>query len=315
MKIVILDRATLGFDIDISIFNSFGEVISYDITFSNQIKDRIKDANILITNKVVISKDLMQNSSLELICVSATGTNNIDLEYAKTKNIKVKNVVDYSTSSVVQLSFAMILHFVQKLNYYKMYVDNGKWVKSAIFTHLDKPFYELDNKKIGIIGLGNIGLNLAKKLTAFDCEIMYYSTSGKNNNSDYKRVQLLELVENSDIISVHCPLNENTKNLLNYENLSKMKDGVILLNLGRGGIINELDLAKLLDEKEIYCGVDVVSKEPIEKTNPLLNVINKERLILTPHIAWSSIEARKRLILAVANNIETFMKNKQCKEL
>ena len=309
MKIVILDRATFGFDIDISIFNSFGEVISYDITFSNQTKDRIKEADILITNKVVISKDLMEDSSLQLICVSATGTNNIDLEYAKNKNIEVKNVIDYSTSSVVQLSFAMILHFVQKLNYYKTYVDDGKWAKSAIFTHLSKPFYELDNKKVGIIGLGNIGLNLAKKLSAFDCEIMYYSTSGKNNNSNYRKVELLELLENSDIISVHCPLNENTKNLLNYKNMTKMKDGAILLNLGRGGIINELDLAKLIDDKEIYCGVDVVSKEPIEKTNPLLNVRNKERLVLTPHIAWSSIEARKRLILAVAHNIETFLES------
>lgn len=307
MKIVILDRATLGFDIDVDIFKTLGEVTSYDVTFQNQTKNRVKDADIVITNKVVISKEIMDASNLKLICISATGTNNVDLEYAKEKNIEVKNVAGYSSSSVVQLSFAMIFHFVQKLNYYKNYVDEGKWQKSAIFTHIDKPFYELDKKRVGIIGLGDIGLNLAKKATAFDCDVVYYSTSGKNNNSDYKRVELDELLQTSDIVSIHCPLNENTQNLLNFENMNKMKDGSILLNLGRGGIINEEDLAKVIDSKEIYCGIDVVSKEPIEESNPLLKVKNKDRLVLTPHVGWASIEARKRLISMVANNIKEFI--------
>ncbi|MFA9373412.1 MAG: D-2-hydroxyacid dehydrogenase [Poseidonibacter sp.] len=307
MKIVILDRATLGFDIDVDIFKTLGEVTSYDVTFQNQTKNRVKDADIVITNKVVISKEIMDASNLKLICISATGTNNVDLEYAKEKNIEVKNVAGYSSSSVVQLSFAMIFHFVQKLNYYKNYVDEGKWQKSAIFTHIDKPFYELDKKRVGIIGLGDIGLNLAKKAAAFDCDVVYYSTSGKNNNSDYKRVELDELLQTSDIVSIHCPLNENTQNLLNFENMNKMKDGSILLNLGRGGIINEEDLAKVIDLKEIYCGIDVVSKEPIEESNPLLKVKNKDRLVLTPHVGWASIEARKRLIHMVANNIKEFI--------
>lgn len=307
MKIVILDRATLGFDMDVSIFETLGEVTSYDVTFANQTKDRIKDADIVLTNKVFVGKEELSNSKVKLVAITATGMNNVDLDYAKENNIEVKNVAGYSTNSVVQVSFSMIFHFISKLDYYKSYVDDGKWGKSAIFTHIDKPFFELDGKRVGVIGLGDIGSNMAKKAAAFDCEVVYYSTSGKNNNSLYKRVELDELLKTCDIISIHCPLNEQTKDLLNYENMKTMKDRAILLNLGRGGIINEEDLSKILDEKEIYAGIDVVSKEPIAKENLLLSVKNKQRLVLTPHIGWASIEARKKLIKLVANNIEEFI--------
>jgi len=309
MNIVILDRATLGFDIDVSIFSKFGNVTSYDMTKEDETMQRVKDAHIVLTNKVVISKNEMDNANnLKLICITATGMNNVDLEYAKQKNIVVKNVAGYSTSSVTQVAFSMILYFVSKLNYYKNYVDEGNWQKSEIFTHIDVPFYELDSKRVGIIGLGEIGRNFAKKAKAFDCEVVYYSTSGKNSNSEYKSVSLDELLKTSDIISVHAPLNNQTTNLLKYENMKNIKDGAILLNLGRGGIINEEDLAKIIDEKEIYCGIDVVSKEPIEENNPLLKVKNKNRLVLTPHIGWASIEARTRLVSMVAKNIEEFLK-------
>ena len=307
MKIVILDRATLGFDIDISVFETLGEVKSYDITKPNETIERLQDADIVITNKVVISKEVMDSSNLKFICISATGMNNVDLEYAKQKNIEVKNVAGYSSSSVVQVAFSMIFYFVQKLDYYKKYVDEGNWQKSQIFTHIDKPFFELDGKKVGIIGLGDIGRNFAKKAEAFDCEVVYFSTSGKNSNSEYKRVELDELLKTCDIISIHCPLTENTKDLLNYENMKNIKDGAILLNLGRGGIINEADLAKIIDEKEIYCGIDVVCVEPILEDNPLLKVKNKDRLLLTPHIGWASIEARNKLVQMVANNIRDFL--------
>ncbi len=310
MQIVILDRATLGFDIDVNIFSKFGNVTSYDSTKENETAQRVKNADIVLTNKVVIGKNEMDNSNIKLICITATGMNNVDLEYAKEKNIAVKNVAGYSTSSVVQVGFSMILYFVQKLNYYKKYVDEGNWQKNELFTHIDEPFFELDKKRVGIIGLGEIGRNFAKKAKAFDCEVVYYSTSGKNSNSEYKSISLEELLKTSDIISIHAPLNENTKNLLTYENMKNMKDGAILLNLGRGGIINENDLAKLIDEKEIYCGIDVVSKEPIEESNPLLKVKNKNRLLLTPHIGWASIEARTRLVNMVAKNIEDFIDGK-----
>lgn len=310
MQIVILDRATLGFDIDVNIFSKFGNVTSYDSTKENETTQRVKNADIVLTNKVVIGKNEIDNSNIKLICITATGMNNVDLEYAKEKNIAVKNVAGYSTSSVVQVGFSMILYFVQKLNYYKKYVDEGNWQKNELFTHIDEPFFELDKKRVGIIGLGEIGRNFAKKAKAFDCEVVYYSTSGKNSNSEYKSISLEELLKTSDIISIHAPLNENTKNLLTYENMKNMKDGAILLNLGRGGIINESDLAKLIDEKEIYCGIDVVSKEPIEESNPLLKVKNKNRLLLTPHIGWASIEARTRLVNMVAKNIEDFIDGK-----
>jgi lactate dehydrogenase-like 2-hydroxyacid dehydrogenase len=307
MKIVILDRATLGSDINIDIFKEFGELVSYDKTSENETKQRVKDADIVITNKVVLKKEQIDDSAIKLICITATGTDNVDLEYAKTKNIVVKNVADYSTSSVVQVAFAMIFYFVQKLNYYKDYVNNGEWEKSPAFTHIDEIFFELDNKRVGVIGFGNIGENLAKKAQAFDCEVVYYSTSGRNSNSNYKRVELDELLQTSDIISIHCPLNDDTRNLLTYENMKNIKEGAILLNLGRGGIINEDDLAKLIDEKEIYCGIDVVSKEPIQSSNPLLKVKNKDRLLLTPHIGWGSSESRNRLIKKVAQNIKDFL--------
>lgn len=308
MQIVILDRATFGFDIDVTAFSKFGSVTSYDTTKADETIKRIKNADIVITNKVVIGKDEIDNSNLKLICVAATGMNNIDLKYAKEKNIVVKNVAGYSTSSVVQVAFSMILYFVQKLNYYKKYVDEGNWQKSPIPMHIDKPFMELDFKRVGIIGLGTIGHDFAKKVQAFNCEVVYYSTSGKNSDNEYKQVSLDELLKTSDIISIHAPLNDDTKNLLTYKNMKNIKDGAILLNLGRGGIINEVDLAKLIDEKEIYCGIDVVSVEPILESNPLLKVKNKDRLLLTPHIAWSSIEARNRLVSLIAKNIEAFLK-------
>lgn len=304
MKIVILDRATLGFDISVDIFSKFGEVVSYDMTKNDETKQRIKDADIVLTNKVVIGRNEMDDSRVKLICITATGMNNVDLEYAKQKNIQVKNVAGYSTSSVVQVAFSMIFQIVTKLNYYKNYVDEGNWQKSNIFTHIDKPFFELDNKRVGVIGLGEIGRDFAKKASAFNCEVVYYSTSGKNSNGDYMQVSLDELLKTSDIISIHAPLNENTKNLLTYENMKNIKEGAILLNLGRGGIINESDLAKIIDEKEIYCGIDVVSVEPILEENPLLKVLNKNRLLLTPHIGWASVEARNRLVKMVAKNIE-----------
>ncbi|MCT7566670.1 hypothetical protein N5T96_10005 [Aliarcobacter butzleri] len=194
MQIVILDRATLGFDIDVNIFSKFGNVTSYDSTKENETAQRVKNADIVLTNKVVIGKNEIDNSNIKLICITATGMNNVDLEYAKEKNIAVKNVAGYSTSSVVQVGFSMILYFVQKLNYYKKYVDEGNWQKNELFTHIDEPFFELDKKRVGIIGLGEIGRNFAKKAKAFDCEVVYYSTSGKNSNSEYKSISLEELL-------------------------------------------------------------------------------------------------------------------------
>jgi glycerate dehydrogenase len=304
MKIVFLDFKTLG-DVNIDKFNDFGEVEVYQTTTYEQTIDRIKDADIIITNKVVIDSYMMDNSNLKLICVAATGMNNIDLEYAKDKAIEVKNVAGYSTNSVVSQTFAIYFHLAHSNNYYDDFGKNS-WSSNDIFTHHTKDFFELENKKWGIIGLGEIGRGVAKVADAFGCEVCYYSTSGANNNSDYQRVKLDELMSSCDIISIHSPLNSQTDNLITYDKLSLMKSSAIILNLGRGGIINENDLAKAIDDEVVYkAGTDVTAKEPIPKDNPLLHTENKDRLFITPHIAWASVEARARLVEMIYQNISS----------
>lgn len=308
MKIVFLDTKTLGKDINLDKFNSLGEVVKYETTKPNETLTRVQNCDVVVTNKVLVSKEIIEQSKFKLICITATGTNNIDLEAAQKANITVKNVSDYSTSSVSQVTFTLVLELIQKISYYKEYVDSLQWSRSNLFTHIDKPFFELKNKKWGIIGLGNIGKEVAKIATAFGCEVNYYSTSGKNLNTDYNNISLEELLKTSDVISIHSPLNESTYNLINKTNLDLLKEDMILVNVGRGGIINEEDLAKKLDSnKSLYCGLDVVEKEPIEETNPLFKIKNKERLILTPHIAWASIEARRTLMNKVFDNIKSFV--------
>ncbi len=307
MKIVFLDRLTLGADISLAGFEEFGEVVTYDTTTAKQTQKRVKDADIVVTNKVVIDKDIMDNSCIKLICVAATGTNNIDLKHAASKNIEVKNVAGYSTASVSQLTFSIVLQFMQKLEYYNNYVREGNWEKSPIFTNLDQPFHELENKKWGIIGLGDIGKKVATIADSFGCKVSYYSTSGKNFDTNYVRIGLDELLSTSDIISIHCPLNDATENLIGISELLLMKDKAILLNLGRGGIINEKDLAEVIDSKELYCGIDTVSKEPIDANSPLRKIKNIDRLILTPHIGWASVESRNRLINGVISNIKEYV--------
>jgi len=303
MKLVFLDALTLG-DIDLSSFEKFGEVKIYQTTNKNETIDRIKDADIVLTNKVIIDKYVIDNSSIKMVQILATGMNNVDLEYAKQNGIFVKNVAGYSTNSVAQLTFAMVLNIMNKINYYDNYSKNS-YSQSEIFTHIID-FNELNGKVWGIIGLGEIGKKVAKIAETFGCKIVYYSTSGKNNNSDYKRVELDEVLK-SDIISIHAPLNDNTKNLLNKNNLNLIKEKAILINMGRGGIVNEKDLAEIIDKNQFFAGFDVFTKEPISKDNPLLNVKN---ILLTPHIAWASVEAREKLVKLAYKNVEDFINGK-----
>ncbi|WP_417332308.1 D-2-hydroxyacid dehydrogenase [Halarcobacter sp.] len=308
MKIVFLDTKTLGNDISLDKFETLGEVIKYETTNPRETLQRVQDCDVVVTNKVVLSKEVIEKSNFKLICITATGTNNVDLEAASKANVEVKNVTDYSTSSVAQLTITLVLELIQKISYYKEYVESLQWSRSNLFTHIDKPFFELKNKKWGIIGLGNIGKEVAKIATAFGSEVNYYSTSGKNLNTDYNNVSLEELLRTSDVITIHSPLNDTTYNLLNKTNLNMLKEDAILVNVGRGGIINESDLSVKLDsDKSLYCGLDVVEKEPIEETNPLLKIKNKDRLILTPHVAWASVEARTTLMNKVFDNIKSFV--------
>ncbi len=308
MKIVFLDRKTLGKDINLDRFNTLGQVEIYETTLPTQTLTRVKDADIVITNKVVIDKEIMDNSDIKLICIAATGTNNVDLKHATVKGIEVKNVAGYSTSSVAQVTISLVLHFMQKLNSYINYVEKKNWEKSDIFTYIDVPFYELKNKKWGIIGLGSIGTKVAQIAESFDCKVNYYSTSGKNNNTKYNQISLEKLMKESDIVSIHSPLNDTTYNMINKTYLDMMKEDAILINVGRGGIINEADLANKIDsDKSFYCGIDVLEKEPIEKSNPLNKVKNKDRIIITPHIGWGSVESRNRLIDLVFDNVKEYI--------
>lgn len=309
MKIVCLDADTLGNDVDLdAVFGKFGEFVSYNMTEANQTVQRLQNADIVLTNKVLITKDVIAQTNLKLICVTATGVNNIDLEAAKEANIPVKNVAGYSTNSVAQQTFANILALRNSTSYYENYGKNSDgWAKSPIFVNLDRPIFELSGKRFCVVGLGTIGLEIAKIAQAFGCDVCYYSTSGNNSNSKFKRVSFKEALQ-CDIISIHAPLNENTKNLFDANALNQLKDGAMLVNSGRGGIIDEEKIAQIIDEREIYFVTDVLEEEPIRADHPLLKVKNKDRLMITPHIAWASVEARKKLIELSAKNIEDFIK-------
>lgn len=306
-KIVILDGKTLG-KLDFDKLREFGELAYYDTTKPEEVVERIKDANIVLTNKVVLNENnLKEAKNLELICETATGFNNIDIVYAKNNNIAVTNVAGYSTNTVAQHTFATVLSLYDKLSYYDNYVKSGDYAKSGLFTNVSKPFYELEGKTWGIIGFGAIGKRVAKIAEVFGVNVIYYSTSGKNSNSEYKRVDFKELLDQSDIISIHAPLNKDTQGLINYDALKNMKKSSILVNMGRGPIVVEADLAKALDEELIAgAALDVFEVEPIKEDNPLISIRNKENLVVTPHIAWASVEARVRLFEEVINNIKAF---------
>lgn len=306
-KIVILDGKTLG-ELDFTKLREFGELAYYDTTRPEEVVERIKDANIILTNKVVLNENnLKEVKNLELICETATGFNNIDIVYAKKNDIAVTNVAGYSTNTVAQHTFATVLSLYDKLSYYDNYVKSGDYAKSGLFTNVSKPFYELEGKTWGIIGFGAIGKRVAKIAEAFGVNVIYYSTSGKNSNSEYNRVSFDELLDKSDIVSVHAPLNKDTQGLINYDAIKKMKNSAILVNMGRGPIVVEADLAKAMDEELIAgAALDVFEVEPIKEDNPLISMKNKENLVLTPHIAWASVEARERLFEEVIKNIRAF---------
>lgn len=313
MKIVLLEKKTLGDDINLSAFADLGEVKMYETSTREEAKARIKDAEVVIMNKLNMDEDLLQDAkNVKLICITATGTNNIDLEYTKKRGITVTNVKGYSTTTVVQVTFSLLFYLIGKLPYFDNYVKSGEYEKSDIFTHLGGGFSDISNLTWGIVGLGEIGRNVARVASAFGSNVIYYSTSGKNQNPDYRQVSFDELLEQSDIISVHAPLNENTRNLFDKAAFEKMKKTAIFLNLGRGPIVVEKDLAKALKEGEIAAaGLDVLCVEPIAADNPLNEIKDSNKLIITPHIGWASRETRQRLMDEVYKNIEAFQKGEE----
>lgn len=304
MKIVFLDAATMG-DVSFSPISALGDLECFQASDREEALRRVKDAEVLIINKIKVDKELVDAApKLRLICEAATGVNNIDLEYAASKGIPVRNAVGYSTDSVVQMTFMMILSLVGRCRYFDDFVKSGEYSRSGLFTDVSKMFFELRGKRLGIIGLGNIGGNVAKVGEAFGMNVSYFSTSGTSHSKDYPSVDLDTLMSSSDIISIHAPYNERTAGLVGAEQLRKMKSTAYIVNMGRGGIIDEAALAEAIDGGWIAgAGVDVFTAEPLPADNPLLNVRNRDRLILTPHIGWASIEARERLVAMIADNI------------
>lgn len=304
MKIVFLDAATLG-DVSFAPIERLGELTCWQTSDASEALERVPGYDVIVTNKVRVDKGLIDAAdNLKLICVAATGVNNIDLEYAASKGIPVRNVAGYSTESVVQCTFMHILGLAGKLPYYDAKVKSGEYSRSGLFTDVSMPFRELSGKTMGIIGMGTIGSRVARVASAFGMEVVYFSTSGTSHCSDYPSLPIDELMSMSDVVSVHAPLNSRTAGLIGAREISLMKPDAILVNMGRGGIVDEAALADAVDSGRIAgAALDVYSSEPLPEDNPLSRIVHKERLSLTPHTAWASVEARNRLVEMIAANI------------
>lgn len=303
MNIVVLDAKTVG-NVSFERFKHFGKLTVYETTTKEQTIERIRNANIILTNKVLLfEEELKAAQNLKLICILATGMNNVDLEVAHRLGIEVKNAKGYSTASVTQTTFAMLFYLRMGLRHYDEYTKSKAWCQSDIFTDMSRSFSEIKGKTWGIIGLGAIGRSVANVADTFGAKVHYFSTSGVIREEVYPDVDLKTVMQ-SDVISIHAPLNEKTKNLITKKELDLMKESATILNLGRGGIINEQDLATTLDKQNIYAGLDVMESEPPSDENPLLNIQNKNRLFITPHVAWGSAEAREALLQITYENIE-----------
>ena len=309
MKIVFLDAKTIGDDIDLSGFDALGEVTRYDFTTPEEAPERVKDADVLIINKVPVNEQTIHTAAhLKLVCVTATGTNNLDKEYLKKRGIAWRNVAGYSTESVTQHTFALLFYLLEKIRYYDDYVKDEKYINDTVFTHFAEHFNEVNGKTWGIIGLGTIGRRVADIAKAFGARVIYYSASGSPAQEGYEQVDFETLLTTSDIVSVHAPLNEYTKDLMDREAFAKMKKTAIFLNLGRGPIVVEQDLYEALETGEIAAaGLDVLCEEPMSETNPLAKIKDSKKLIITPHIAWASVEARNRLMQIIVEQIREFL--------
>lgn len=308
MKLVFLDAKSVGEDIDLSKYNELGEFVTYNFSTMEQIPERVVNADVLITNKCLINEQSIGAAqNLKLVCVTATGTNNLDKDYLEKRGITWRNVAAYSTESVAQHTFAMLFYLLEKLSYYDAYVKDGKYANDTLFTHFAEHFSEINGKTWGIIGLGNIGRRVADIAKMFGANVIYYSTTGKNTQEGYNRVDFDTLLRGSDIISVHAPLTPETENLMNAAAFSKMKSNAIFINVGRGAIVVEQDLADALANHTIAAaGLDVLCEEPMSPNSPFLPIKDSKRLLITPHIAWASVEARNNLMNIVYNNIKEF---------
>ncbi len=308
MKIVFLEADNLGPDMVFDRFSELGEVTIYGQTPDELIAERIGDADAILVNKLPMWESTLKDASnLRYIGITATGTNNVDFAYTNTRGICVTNVAGYSTDVVAQHTFAMALYLLEHLRYYDEYVRSGAYTKSDSFCHMGRTFHELTGKTWGIIGLGAIGKRVARIAEAFGCQVIYSSPSGRNKDSLYRRVDTDTLLAESDIVSVHTPLTEGTRHMMNYDAFCKMKKTAIFLNAARGPIVEEAGLRKALEEERIAAaGLDVLEQEPMLEDSPLRALSGCERLLITPHMAWAAVETRKRLLDEVWMNLDAF---------
>lgn len=310
MRIVILERNSVGTDVSVDSISKYGEITVYRNTTAEDVAERVKEADIIIANKAPLNETTLKNAQkVKLICEFATGYDNVDLAYCKSRGIKVANVVNYSTDAVAQHTFALCLYILEKLHHYDAYVKSGEYASQDRFSNFDIPYTELAGKTWGIIGMGNIGRKVAEIAKAFGCHVIFYSVTGKSSCTEYEQVDFDTLLRESDVLSLHCPLSDITRNLINLDALKKMKKTAILINVARGPVVNDEDLYTALTENYILgAGLDVTGTEPMKDSNPLSKIKDSNRLIITPHMAWASIEARERCVSETCKNIEAFLK-------
>ncbi|NCB93212.1 MAG: D-2-hydroxyacid dehydrogenase [Clostridia bacterium] len=311
MKIVILEAKSLGDDISFTSFDKFGEVKVYSSTTREEMPERIREAQVVVANKLPICEETLKDApDVELVCLTATGINNLDQDYLKKRGIAAYNVAGYSTDGVAQHTFALLFYVLEKLRFYDEFVKSGEYSRCGVFSYFGEKFTELAGKTWGILGLGAIGRKVAQIATAFGCKVIWCSASGSHYHSEYEQVEFDELLKRSDFLSIHAPLNEHTENLMNRDTFARMKSTAILLNLGRGPIVNDADLAEALEAGEIAAaGLDVLTVEPMLPDNPLLKIQDSRKLMITPHIGWAATETRTRCMEQVAENISRYMKD------
>ena len=314
MNIVVLERNSVGPDISVDCFYELGNVTCYRNTVTiEEVKERVKNADIIVANKSPMCEESLKDApNVKMICEFATGYDNCDLAYCKSRGIRVANVVDYCSAMVAQHTFALALALCQKLPHYDNYVKSGAYSAQDRFSNFDIPFYELEGKTWGIVGMGNIGKRVARIATAFGCKVIFHSVTGKSTVTEYPQVDKDTLLRESDFLSLHCPLSDLSRNFIDKEALAKMKPTAYLVNVARGPVVNNTDLYEALEAGQIAgAGLDVLEKEPLQLTNPLSKIKDSNKLIITPHLAWGSVEARRRCVEVVYENIKAFQRGEE----
>lgn len=310
MRISMLDIDTLGSDLDFSVFEKYGELTVYNKTLPEEVEEHINDSDIIIVNKVKLNeKNLLSAKNLKLICITATGFDNVDLEYCSKRGIGVCNIKGYSTDSVAQLTVAMALSLIMHLSLSDKYVKDGSYTKSGVQNCLTPVFHEISGMTWGIVGMGGIGRKTAQIAKALGANVIAYNRT-RHGNFEYTDID--ELCRRADIISVHLPLNDGTFNLINKERIALMKKSAVFINVARGAVADEAALAEAICEKRIGgLGVDVYSVEPMTENSPYNKILDKDNVILTPHMAWGTYEARVRCMNEIVKNIDAFLKGEK----